>query len=248
VLQLFPRRALDVPAAESGSGKRKRAPSQTVCGFRLQAEDHRICHDLTVVAFSTAILACILGYVWLVEGRVPRESVLIPAALVLALTLWHDYLHGEWGFSWRALLPGLWRALAITFALSLVILAAGAIVGTLHDRRDFLGSLAPLAVWGGAQQWVLQTVVLRESQRATSRRSGITIAALLFGVVHLPNPFLAPVTAAGALIWCRLYDRYPNIIPLAISHGLGTLALQYAFDETITGRLRIGASYLRLGL
>jgi membrane protease YdiL (CAAX protease family) len=101
-------------------------------------------------------------------------------------------------------------------------------------------------LWGGAQQWVLQTVVLREAQRAASRGRGVPIAALLFGAVHLPNPFLAPLTAAAALIWCWLYDRYPNIIPLALSHALGTLALRYAFDETILGRLRIGASYLRL--
>ena len=60
-----------------------------------------------------------------------------------------------------------------------------------------------------------------------------------------PNPLLAPVTGAAALIWCSLYDRHPNIIPLALSHGLGTLALRYAFDEAITGLLRIGAAYLR---
>ena len=102
-------------------------------------------------------------------------------------------------------------------------------------------------LWGGAQQWVLQTVVLRESQRATSRRTGIFLAALLFGVVHLPNPFLAPVTFGAGLLWCWLYDRYPNIVPLALSHALGTLAVLHAFDQDITGRLRIGAGYLRLG-
>jgi membrane protease YdiL (CAAX protease family) len=122
----------------------------------------------------------------------------------------------------------------------------GAALGTLHDRRDFLGNFAPLILWGGAQQWVLQTVVLREAQRASSRRAGVTIAALLFGAVHLPNPFLAPVTAAAALFWCRLYDRYPNIIPFALSHALGTMAVLYAFDTAITGRLRIGAAFLRL--
>ena len=100
-------------------------------------------------------------------------------------------------------------------------------------------------LWGGAQQWVLQTVVLREAQRASSRTRGIATAALLFGAIHLPNPLLVPVTSVAAFVWCRLYDRYPNIIPLALSHGLGTLALRYAFDETITGRLRIGAAYLR---
>ncbi len=196
--------------------------------------------------FTAAILASILGYVWLIEPVAPRSAVLAPVAAIVVLTLWHDVRHAEWGFSWGAFIPGLWRALAVTFAATLMIIGAGAAAGTLHDRRDFLGSLAPLVLWGAAQQWILQTVVLREAQRAASRARGIAIAAALFGAVHLPNPLLAPVTAAGALLWCRIYDKYPNIIPLALSHGLGTLALRYAFDEAITGRLRIGAAYLRL--
>ena len=196
---------------------------------------------------TLAIVAAVLVQAWFLESRFPGEAVVIPAALIVALTLRYNLQHREWGFAPQALLPGVVRALAVTLLLVIVILGAGAILGTLHDRRDFLGNLAPLIVWGGAQQWVLQTVVLREAQRATSRTAGIVIASLLFGAVHLPNPFLAPVTAAAALIWCRLYDRYPNIVPLALSHALGTLAVLYAFNDDITGRLRIGASYLRLG-
>jgi hypothetical protein len=60
----------------------------------------------------------------------------------------------------------------------------------LHDRRDFLGNLAWLILWGGAQQWVLQTVVLGEAQRATSRRAGITLAAVLFASAPCRIPFL----------------------------------------------------------
>jgi membrane protease YdiL (CAAX protease family) len=197
------------------------------------------------VPFTVSILTCLLAYVWLIEPNVTRSAVLIPAAMVVILTMWHDLRHREWGFSWVALVPGLWRALVVSFGALLVIGGAGAALGTLHDRRDFLGSLAPLVLWGGAQQWVLQTVVLREAQRASSRAKGIVIAAVLFGVVHLPNPLLTPVTAAAALFWCWLYDRHPNIVPLALSHGLGTLALRYAFDEAMIGRLRIGAAYLR---
>lgn len=198
--------------------------------------------------FTAAIVGSVLAYVWLFEGNVPRSFVYVPGTLVVALTVLHNVCHGEWGFSWRALVPGLRLSLAITLPLALLILGIGAAIGTLHDRRDFLGHLAPLFVWGGAQQWVLQTVVLREAQRATSRKAGIVIASLLFGAIHLPNPFLAPVTAGGALVWGWLYDRHPNIIPLALSHALGTLAILHAFDETITGRLRIGPSYLRLDL
>ena len=196
---------------------------------------------------TLAIVGAVLLQIWFLEERYAREVVIFPAGLIIALTIAHDWRHHEWGFEWRALWPGLVRALAVTLVLGLVILAIGASIGTLHDRRDFLGSLAPLIPWGGAQQWVLQTVVLREAQRATSRKAGIVVAALLFGVIHLPNPFLSSVTAATALLWCWLYDRYPNIIPLALSHALGTLAVRYAFDDDITGRLRIGAGYLRLG-
>ena len=195
--------------------------------------------------FTMAVLACLFVYVWVVEPNVPRNVALVPAVIVVVLTTWHNLLHGDWGFSPRAFIPGLWRTLTVTFVALLLIVGAGAAVGTLHDRRDFLGSLAPLVLWGGAQQWVLQTVVLREAQRASSRGKGIVIAAVLFAAVHLPNPLLVPVTGAAAVLWCWLYDRHPNVIPLALSHGLGTLAIRYAFDDRITGHLRIGAAFLR---
>lgn len=89
-------------------------------------------------------------------------------------------------------------------------------------------------------------MVLREARRAASRNGGIVIAALLFGAMDVPNPFLAVVTIAAALFWWWLYDRHPNIVPVALSHALGTLAILYAFDQDVTGRLRIGASYLPL--
>jgi membrane protease YdiL (CAAX protease family) len=198
------------------------------------------------VPFTLPIVASVLIYIWFVEGRAPREFVYVPSAIIVALTAWHNLRHRSWGFSWPALLPGLRAALLVTLPVALLMIAIGAAIGTLHDRRDFLGSLAGLFVWGGAQQWVLQTVVLREAQGAMSRNRGVVVAALLFGAVHLPNPFLAPVTTAAALVWGRIYERHPNIVPLALSHALGTLAILYAFDEGITGRLRIGMSYLRL--
>ena len=195
---------------------------------------------------TVAIVTAVLVQAWFLADRWPRQTVLVPAGLIVALTIRYDLRHREWGFAPHALMPGMIRGLAATLILATVVLAAGAALNTLHDRRDFLGTLAPLVLWGGAQQWVLQTVVLREAQRATSRRSGIVIAALLFGAIHLPNPFLAPITAAAGLLWCWLYDRHPNIIPLALSHALGTTAVLYALTPEMTGRLRIGAAYLRL--
>ena len=83
-------------------------------------------------------------------------------------------------------------------------------------------------------------------RRVASRQAAIIATALVFALVHLPNPLLMIVTFVGAVAWCACFDRYPNVLPLAVSHALGTLAMLYAFNDTITGRLRIGASYLRL--
>lgn len=196
--------------------------------------------------FTFAIVATVLVYVWFFEGRTDREWVYLPGSTVVVLTFLHNMKHREWGFAWKRLrgasrLTAMWTAIAVAG-----IFVAGAMAGTIHDRRDFLGNFLALLVWGGAQQWVLQTTVLRESQRAAGRHAGIGIAALLFGLLHMPNVFLTVMTTIGALVWCGIYDRYPNIVPLAVSHALTTLAILYAFDEAITGRLRIGASYLRL--
>jgi membrane protease YdiL (CAAX protease family) len=195
---------------------------------------------------AVAIVAIILAYIWFVEGTTDRRWVFAAGGAVLALTFARAARTREWGFS-RKNLAGAARHTALWTGLAVGgIFVAGALAGTIHDRRDFLGSLFYLTLWGGAQQWVLQTAVLRDCQAAAGRAPGVGLAALLFGLVHMPNVFLATMTTIGALIWCTIYDRYPNILPLALSHALATLAILYAFDEAITGRLRIGASYLRL--
>jgi membrane protease YdiL (CAAX protease family) len=196
--------------------------------------------------FTAAIVATVLVYIWFFEGRTDRAWVHLAGAIVLALTFVHALRRREWGFDWKAVRGTARLAAPWTAAAVIGIFVAGAMAGTIHDRRDFLGTFLALVAWGGAQQWVLQTAVLRDAQRAAGRQAGIGIAALLFGLVHMPNLFLTVMTTIGALIWCAIYDRYPNIVPLAVSHALATLAILYAFDQAITGRLRIGASYLRL--
>jgi len=196
------------------------------------------------VPFTLAILAVVLSYTWILAPRLPGEAERATIAIVVVLALWHDVRARQWGFDWRALVPGLGAATLFTIPLALILLAAGAAAGTLHNRPNFLGTLGVLALWGGAQQWILQTVILPEARRATGRWRGVIIAALLFASVHLPNPMLSTVTLAGALGWCAIYDRYPNVVPLALSHAFGTLAILYAFDDRITGGLRIGHAFL----
>ncbi len=196
---------------------------------------------------TTATLGIILSYTWYVAPRTPHQMGAVPIVAVAALGIWRASRTGEWGLDRSAFMPALRAAALITLPAVGLILGTGAVFGTLHDRRDFLGSVAGLVVWGGAQQWILQTVVLREAQRVAAPARAVVVSAVLFALVHVPNPFLTAVTFAGGLAWCAIYARHPNVLPLALSHGLGTLAILYAFDEAITGRLRIGYAYLQLG-
>jgi membrane protease YdiL (CAAX protease family) len=192
------------------------------------------------------MLVVILSYTWLLEPRLPRAFVVVPGAIVVVLGLWHALRAREWGLAPAAFLPGLRAAVLFTVPAVLALLAAGAALKTLHTPRESLTDVALLVVWGFGQQWALQTVVLHDAQGATSRRAGIVLAAFLFAAVHLPNPFLTAMTFAGALAWCAIYDRHPNVVPLALSHAVVTLAILHAFDRSLTGHLRIGQAYLRL--
>jgi len=194
--------------------------------------------------FTVTIFATILLYAWVLEPK--GTPVALPGGVLLAATILNNLVSGEWGLSPRAL-PQASRATALfTLPAVLAVLAVGLALGTLHDRSDFLGNFAELIPWGAAQQWMLQTVVLREVRRRLPPRAAIFVAAVLFALVHTPNVFLMLMTFIGALGWCAIYSRHRNFLPLAVSHALATLALLYAFDDDITGRLRIGESYLRL--
>jgi membrane protease YdiL (CAAX protease family) len=193
--------------------------------------------------FTFAILASILLHTWVIDQRFPRSPAYVTTGAVAALGLWHSVKTGEWGLDRRAFAPALRAVALFTTPAVAAIFLTGSWMGTLHDRRDFLGSLGWLVLWGGAQQWILQTVVLHEARRA-ARPIAVVLAAALFAGVHLPNPFLTAVTFVGGLVWCATYMRHPHVVPLALSHGLGTLAILYAFDPRLTGGLRIGYSYL----
>jgi membrane protease YdiL (CAAX protease family) len=194
--------------------------------------------------FTVTILATLLLYVWVLEPM--GVPVALPGAVLLAATILNNVVSGEWGLSPRALLPASRATAFFTLPAVLVVLGVGFAIGTLHDRTDFLGNFAGLIPWATAQQWMLQTVVLREVRRRLPPRAAVVVGAMLFAVVHAPNVFLMAMTGIGALGWCAIYARHPNFLPLGVSHALATLALLYAFDDDITGRLRIGESYLRL--
>ena len=196
--------------------------------------------------FTVPLLAIIAGYTWVFVRVTPRWSAHVVTAIVLGLSVWRAARTGEWGLRRSAFLPAFGVAAAFTLPAVLAFYFAGSHLGPLPRRPHPWRDLAFLVPWAAGQQFALQTVLLREAQATTSRGKGIALAAAIFGALHLPNPFLAPVTLLAAVVWCWIYDRHPNLVPLALSHALCALAIIYCLDPTLTGRLRVGYAYLQL--
>jgi len=194
---------------------------------------------------SVLIVSIVLVYTWLVAPIAPRSTVVAPVLTVLGLAVFRAFRTGEWGFGRAAFLPALSQSAVATIIAAAVMAIAGWRAGTWHDPHNGWSRLVLLIPWGFGQQFVLQTALLRDAQRAAGRSGGIFIAALAFAMLHAPNPFLVATTFVGALVWCWQYNRHPHVVPPALSHALLTLAVLYAFDNDAIGGLRVGDSYRR---
>lgn len=194
---------------------------------------------------SPLLVAVILVQTWVLAPRAPRWTAVLVVVVVLSLAAWRAVRTGEWGARWSALPGALAWAAVFTALAVLVLYVAGAALGTVHRREHPWRDLAVLVPWAAGQQFALHTVLLREAQASTSAGKGIVIAAGVFAALHLPNPLLTAVTLVAALAWGWIYDRHPNLLPLALSHAACSLALLCWFDPRLTGGLRVGYAFLQ---
>jgi membrane protease YdiL (CAAX protease family) len=198
------------------------------------------------MVYTLSIFALLIAYMWIAVPAlgIVRGLSIVPILAILGLCARGNLRSGSgWGFRREGLQPGLAWALGVTLPLVALLLGAGAWLGTLRAPVHPAVAFVLLLVWALAQQFVLQTVVFREARERFSRRAAILFAASFFAAAHLPNPFLTPVTFVAALAWCWLYDRTANLVPLAVSHAVASLAVLVAFGPSITGGMRVGYGY-----
>lgn len=203
------------------------------------------------MVFTSAIVLIVLAQIWLVApllnpGFWGRS---IPILLVVLLAAARQVaVGGRWGLDRKAFLPASRRALIVT--LPVVVLACLFVTFSrskpfFPSERDLAMTFGFLFVWALGQQFALQTVIFEESLKTVKNtRIAALIAAGIFAVLHLPNPFLTVTTGVGGVIWCSIYGRSPNVLPLAASHSICSMALMAAFSREVTGGMRVGYSYL----
>lgn len=139
--------------------------------------------------------------------------------------------------------------ISLTVLLAVGMGAVAAWIGTLHG---LFGVRAPVLhasgylLWAVVQQYIQQSYFFARIEKlATHGLLASFITALLFSLVHLPNPVLTPVTFFGGWILSELFRRYRSIYPLAVAHGLMGLAIAVSVPDHLHHHMRVGLGYLR---
>lgn len=172
----------------------------------------------------------------------------VPLALAGGLMVWSQRERGETlrEIGWRTDNFGAAARLLAgpTLAAAGLFLFLGWRWGTLNfGRSNLLAWALWLPVWGLLQQYILQGYINRRAQMLCGAGwRGIAVTALVFALLHAPNPWLMAATGGGGLLWAWVYQRAPNLFALALSHAVASLALACGLSPFLKS-LRVGINY-----
>ena len=207
---------------------------------------------MAVRVLATAEVVLILGLIffiiWVVEPSGLPGLDLALRAIVGALLIGSPWLHHDSFDRLGLRLDNFWKAMAGLLPISLV--AAGVAIGagfflkSIDPPRSIPVALAEYFAWATAQQFALQSVVLRRLEDMGLRGGAPLAAAAVFSLVHAPNPGLLILTFLGGLLWCSTFRRNPNLVAVALSHAILAVVIVSTLPPAATGGYRIGPPYL----
>ncbi|HYK88561.1 MAG TPA: CPBP family intramembrane glutamic endopeptidase [Acidobacteriota bacterium] len=209
-------------------------------------------HAAAEIAF---VVLCVLIAEWVVIpifGR--RKSVgMIPVLIVFVFGFLSHKARREGareiGFSRHNFVPALRLLILWMIPAAIALLTVGWFTGGLHfspprNWSNFALSQFWLFVWGLMQQYALQAIVNRRTQEIWGRGVvSVILVALLFCALHFPNLWLMVATLAGGILWAAIYQRYPNLYALAVSHSIMTTVLASSISPDVLHGLRVGYNY-----
>jgi membrane protease YdiL (CAAX protease family) len=135
------------------------------------------------------------------------------------------------------------EALGAAFVPNLILLAIMAAWGFGSSRFSFAWDNALLLYipWALLQQYVLQNFLLARFASLCGRGViALLLASATFALIHLPNSALVVASLVGALIWCRVFLRVPNLFVVTLSHALLGAFLVMFFKFSGLDQLQVG--------
>lgn len=204
---------------------------------------------LALWEIASVVTSCLIAE-WVVLGFAGRSKFIIAIPVLSALGLM-AFSHRERRESLRDLgfrtdnFLDCCRLLVLPTAAALLVILA---TGWITSHALFGGHLRPrylaLPFWALFQQYALNGFMNRRAQLAFGKGLKSTgVVAVIFALLHLPNPALAVATLVGGLIWATVYQRQPNLLALTLSHAISSIALALSISPQLLNGLRVGFKY-----
>lgn len=187
-----------------------------------------------------AFFLAVLGSIWLLWSVLPLACGLL---MLWVITSWilHKQTPASLGLSATA-----FRQCAYQWRLMLMLQT---LVVMLTTRQDLfstrtLRSAALYFLWCLVQQTIYQSLIFGRLRVLFREDTRAAIASgLLFSLVHLPNPVLAPATLAWGVCSSLLFARCPSVIALAVEQVLLSAIGVAILPASLHHGFRIGPAY-----